>query len=75
MMDQAKALAKTRGIRDRLICPGMTADPAAALGLLDVFLLTSKFEGTPNVVLEASVLASPSLLRMPVGPVKQSLRA
>src|SRR5262249_11571167 len=28
-------------------------------GLLDVFLLTSEFEGTPNVVLEASLMGVP----------------
>jgi len=59
ILDQAKALAKARGVGDRLVCPGITADTAASLSLLDVFLLTSKFEGTPNVLLEASSMGIP----------------
>jgi len=59
MQNETVALAKARGIGDRLICPGMIADTAAALSLLDVFLMTSKMEGTPNVVLEASLLGVP----------------
>src|SRR5262249_16369307 len=34
-------------------------DPARGISLFDVFLLTSQFEGTPNVVIEASLLGVP----------------
>lgn len=54
----AISLAERRGIADRFHSPG-TEDAATALALFDVFLLTSKFEGTPNVVLEASLLGVP----------------
>jgi glycosyltransferase involved in cell wall biosynthesis len=54
----AKSLARQYGIADRFHCPG-TIDAATALSLFDVFLLTSRFEGTPNVVLEASLLGVP----------------
>ena len=58
---QAEVLvaANQHGFGDRLHLPGNIADPALGLSLFDVFLLTSKFEGTPNVVLEASLLGIP----------------
>jgi glycosyltransferase involved in cell wall biosynthesis len=54
----AEALAQRHGIGGRFHCPG-TIDASTALSLFDVFLLTSKFEGTPNVVIEASLLGVP----------------
>lgn len=48
--------ARRLGFADRLHLPGTVANPSAALKMFDVFLLTSKFEGTPNVVLEAGVM-------------------
>jgi glycosyltransferase involved in cell wall biosynthesis len=39
--------------------PGGIDEVATGLSLLDVFVLTSKFEGTPNVILEASLLGVP----------------
>jgi len=44
---------------ERLHCPGASTDTATCLSLFDVFLLTSRFEGTPNVVLEASLAGVP----------------
>jgi glycosyltransferase involved in cell wall biosynthesis len=51
--------ARRHGIADRLHTPGNIADSALGLSLFDLFLLTSKVEGTPNVVLEASLLGIP----------------
>jgi glycosyltransferase involved in cell wall biosynthesis len=59
MQREVFAAARRHGIEDRLHCPGNIADPALGLSLFDVFLLTSKYEGTPNVVLEASILGIP----------------
>jgi glycosyltransferase involved in cell wall biosynthesis/2-polyprenyl-3-methyl-5-hydroxy-6-metoxy-1,4-benzoquinol methylase len=59
MMAEILSFANERGISDRLRLPGTIADPGLALGLFDVFLLTSKFEGTPNVVLEAGLMGVP----------------
>ncbi len=53
------AVAKRHGFSDRLHFPGNLKDAALGLSLFDVFLLTSKFEGTPNVALEASLLGIP----------------
>ena len=60
---QAQMDAKIReaGLQGRIHLPGTIADAAAGLSLFDVFLLTSKFEGTPNVVLEAAALGVPAV--------------
>ncbi|HYA66398.1 MAG TPA: glycosyltransferase, partial [Burkholderiaceae bacterium] len=44
---------------DRVHLPGACAEIATPLSTMDVFLLTSEFEGTPNVVLEAQWLGLP----------------
>ncbi|WP_046864957.1 glycosyltransferase [Microvirga massiliensis] len=59
LREKALALAARRGLGTRLHFPGTMSDAALGLSLLDVFLLTSRFEGTPNVVLEASILGVP----------------
>jgi glycosyltransferase involved in cell wall biosynthesis len=51
--------ARKRGIGDRIHLPGITSDMGAALSAMDVVLLTSFGEGTPNVALEAQSLGIP----------------
>jgi glycosyltransferase involved in cell wall biosynthesis len=59
LRQDTEALGERLGLTDRLHCPGTIADAALGLSLFDVFLLTSRFEGTPNTVLEASCLGIP----------------
>ena len=59
MADSIRHLARSLGIADRLFMPGTEKNPTLPLSVMDVFLLTSKFEGTPNVVLEAQWLGVP----------------
>jgi glycosyltransferase involved in cell wall biosynthesis len=56
---EAVAAAGRRGFADRLHCPGSIENSGLGLSSFDLFLLTSRFEGTPNVVLEASLLGIP----------------
>jgi glycosyltransferase involved in cell wall biosynthesis len=51
--------AREGGFAKRLHCLGASTETAKCLSLFDVFLLTSRFEGTPNVVLEASLAGVP----------------
>lgn len=51
--------AAQNGLREVFHLPGPIDGAALGLGLLDVMLLTSRFEGTPNIVLEASMLGVP----------------
>ena len=44
---------------DRVILAGITDDPLAAISLMDVFMLTSSYEGLPNVLLEAQWVGTP----------------
>lgn len=58
-LEEARAYAVEHGFADRFHAPGTIEDAALGLSLFDVFMLTSKFEGTPNVVLEASCIGVP----------------
>jgi glycosyltransferase involved in cell wall biosynthesis/2-polyprenyl-3-methyl-5-hydroxy-6-metoxy-1,4-benzoquinol methylase len=51
--------AEQGGFAERLHCPGASSEASAYLSMFDVFLLTSRAEGTPNVVLEASLAGVP----------------
>jgi glycosyltransferase involved in cell wall biosynthesis len=50
---------RSNKLEARVHLPGARAEVAAPLSAFDLFLLTSKFEGTPNVVLEAQWLGVP----------------
>jgi glycosyltransferase involved in cell wall biosynthesis len=58
---QATMLRQMRrlGLEGRLWLPGTDKNPARMLSALDVFMLTSKMEGTPNVIIEAQMLGVP----------------
>ena len=47
------------GLSERFHLPGTMTDAALAISSMDVFVLTSMFEGLPNVVLEAQLLGVP----------------
>jgi len=51
--------AKNSGFYKQLCLPGIDKQPAVPLSAMDVFLLTSKFEGTPNVLIEAQWIGVP----------------
>ncbi len=51
--------AKRQGLQHRLHCPGTIDNPTEGLSIFNVFLLTSRMEGTPNVILEASLMGVP----------------
>lgn len=56
---EMQVLIHKNNLQDRFIFMGEQKDIALILSLLDVFLLTSTFEGTPNVVLEAEWMGVP----------------
>jgi glycosyltransferase involved in cell wall biosynthesis len=47
------------GLADRLRMPGFRPDGRRVLGLLDLYLMTSEYEGLPIALLEAMVLSKP----------------
>lgn len=56
---QVRALARRKCFGDRLHLMGVVRDPTALLRRLSVFLLTSRFEGLPNVLIEAQAHGVP----------------
>jgi glycosyltransferase involved in cell wall biosynthesis len=47
------------GMVERVILPGPIADVGSMYALMDVFLMTSRFEGMPNVLIEAQAAGIP----------------
>lgn len=59
------------GLQDRVILAGRTQQPWQALSRADVFAMTSRVEGFPNVLLEAMALERPCVaLDCPSGPAE-----
>lgn len=59
MRREMESFISNNGLKGRVHLPGARPEVATPLSAMDVFLLTSEFEGTPNVVLEAQWLGLP----------------
>ncbi len=57
--NKIKSYAKKLNISDQLIMPGTEKNASMILSIMDLFLLTSKEEGTPNVIIEAQLCGVP----------------
>ena len=63
------ALAAAYGVADRVHIPGRQLDIWRAYAAADIFVLPSRFEGFPNVLLEAMAAGLPSVAAdCPTGP-------
>lgn len=51
--DELRARVRKLGLAERVIFHGAVDDPAPLLASCDIFVLASRFEGTPNALLEA----------------------
>jgi glycosyltransferase involved in cell wall biosynthesis len=60
------------GLGDRFVLPGATKDIGLIYGALDVFLMTSRFEGSPNVLIEAQAAGIP-VVAPNVGGIDETL--
>jgi glycosyltransferase involved in cell wall biosynthesis len=63
-----RALARSEGVADRVLFLGHRADLRELYAAMDVFVLSSRTEGMPNVVLEAMAMGCPCVVT-PVGGV------
>ncbi len=59
LLAAAKDRAQAYGFLERMVFPGVVANPAAALSAMDVLLLTSRLEGLPNALVEAQMIGVP----------------
>jgi glycosyltransferase involved in cell wall biosynthesis len=56
-----EALARELGIADNVSLPGYVDNPYAALAAADLFVLSSQWEGSPNVLTEALAVGVPAV--------------
>ncbi len=59
LRQEMEAFIRINELMDRVHLPGSRSDIAMALSAMNMFMLTSAYEGTPNVVLEAQWLGLP----------------
>lgn len=57
-----EAFVRDAGLDERVHMPGARSDIALPVSCMSVFLMTSEYEGTPNVVLEAQWLGLPCVI-------------
>ena len=58
-MGMVRAKVTELGLQERVRLPGFRADGRRCIGLMDLYLMTSQFEGLPIALLEAMTLAKP----------------
>ena len=62
-------LAERLGVAQRIDLPGFTNNPFAHVSRADAFVLSSRFEGSPNALLEALAVGTPAIATdCPSGP-------
>jgi glycosyltransferase involved in cell wall biosynthesis len=72
--EQLQSLARGLELDERIVWIGWSADVRSYLPAFDVFVLPSRFEGFPLVVLEA-LLAETAVVATDVGSVREAVRA
>lgn len=60
--EETKALVETHTYRDQIILYGVSNNPQAMYAAMDVFVLPSKYEGFPVVLLEAQISGLPCVV-------------
>ena len=72
LLSSAKMHARSLGIAERLIMPGATQDIGYWYTQMDVHLLLSRYEGLPNVLIEAQMSGVP-VVATPAGGASETV--
>ena len=73
LRSELQRLAKDKGLSERIRFVGFQQNPYAFLARADAFVLSSRFEGFPNVVLEALACGTPVIAVPCPGGVREIL--
>ena len=72
LLAQCRERAQAIGLKHNIVFPGAVEEVGLIYALLDVFLLTSKVEGLPNVLIEAQAAGCP-VIATDVGGTSEAL--
>lgn len=64
-------IIKQHQLEDQIHLPGFTATPWPQIGAADCFLMPSRFEGLPNVVLESLTVGTPVIATSTSGGIQE----
>jgi len=59
LLDDCRAFVSSNKLLDVIKLPGLTDETWAALSIMDIFVLSSRLEGLPNVLIEAQGMGIP----------------
>ena len=59
MLEEIRNVVAKRGLSDKILLAGQTKNAWAACSIMDVFVLSSRAEGLPNVLIEAQSMGVP----------------
>jgi glycosyltransferase involved in cell wall biosynthesis len=72
LFELSKQLVKDLQMQNILLLPGMTTNTQEALACMDIFMLSSDFEGMPNVCIEAQLSGIP-VITTPAGGAPETI--
>ena len=73
LRDELEQLVRSKGLSDQIRFVGFQANPYAWFARADAFVLSSRYEGFPNVVLEALACGTPVIATPAPGGVREIL--
>jgi glycosyltransferase involved in cell wall biosynthesis/predicted O-methyltransferase YrrM len=72
MEGEIKARIEAVDLKDKVVLAGVTDEPLRAMSLMDVFVLASRGEGLPNVLIEAQAVGT-VVVTTPVGGAPEAV--